>query len=114
MNRIAIVGCSGAGKSTLARELGMKLGLPVVHFDQLHWQAGWVERSVEDTQAAIDAAVAQQRWITDGNYSSYSEQRFDRADLVIWLDYPRRIASRRVACVALRCAAPPPGRPATL
>lgn len=97
MNRVAIVGCSGAGKSTLARKLGPVLGLPVVHFDRLHWDAGWVERSQEETQARIDAAITEERWITDGNYTGYSAERLRRADLVIWLDYPRRICLRRVA-----------------
>ena len=37
MEKILIIGCSGSGKSTLAVALGEKLGLPVVHLDQLWW-----------------------------------------------------------------------------
>lgn len=93
--RIAVIGCSGAGKSTLSRELGRRLDLPVVHFDKLHWAPNWVEKSREATAAAIDAAVGGERWITDGNYASYSALRDARADRIVWLDYPRRICLRR-------------------
>lgn len=96
VERWAIVGCPGSGKSTLARALGAKLGLPVVHFDQLHWAPGWVERSVEETQARIDAVVARDRWVTDGNYSGYSAHRLARAQRVVWLDHPRSVCLRRV------------------
>ena len=41
MERILIIGCSGSGKSRLARQLGQKLGLPVVHLDQLWWKENW-------------------------------------------------------------------------
>lgn len=41
MEKILIIGCSGSGKSTLAVALGEKLGLPVVHLDQLWWKEGW-------------------------------------------------------------------------
>ena len=48
MQRVMIIGQPGAGKSTLARQVGDRLGLPVVHIDHIHWQAGWVERSRAD------------------------------------------------------------------
>ena len=40
--KIAILGHSGSGKSTLARALGDKYGLPVLHFDAIHFLPGWV------------------------------------------------------------------------
>ena len=43
MERVVILGCCGAGKSTLARQLGIKLELPVIHLDTYFWQVGWVE-----------------------------------------------------------------------
>ena len=47
-NRVIIVGNSGSGKSTLAREMGERLGLPVVHLDKLFWLPNWIERSAAD------------------------------------------------------------------
>lgn len=38
--RIRIVGNSGAGKSTAARAVGARLGLAVLHLDELHWRCG--------------------------------------------------------------------------
>ena len=47
-NRVIIVGNSGSGKSTLAREMGERLGLPVVHLDKLFWLPNWIESSAAD------------------------------------------------------------------
>lgn len=102
MKRIAIIGPSGAGKSTLARMLGEKTGLPVCHIDALHWQPGWVESTREETYRKVAQVVAEEEWITDGNYSTSFDVRMARADTVIFLDFPRRIYMGRVIKRTLR------------
>ena len=89
MERILIIGCGGAGKSTLARQLGDKLGLPVVHLDKLFWHPGWVESSKEEIDAKITAEMEKPRWIMDGNYNRTLPQRIGRCDTVIYLDFSR-------------------------
>lgn len=88
MNRIAIVGCSGGGKSTLARALGAALDLPVVHLDALFWRPGWVESDPGPFRAAVDAALAGDRWVSDGNFTSVADISLARADTIVWLDRP--------------------------
>lgn len=89
MERILIIGCSGSGKSTLARALGKKLELPVVHLDQLWWREGWQNVSVDDFDAKLAAVLVRDRWIIDGNYSRTMEQRLERCDTVVYLDFSR-------------------------
>jgi adenylate kinase family enzyme len=91
MDRIAIVGCSGGGKSTLARALGVRLGLPVVHLDTLFWKPGWVESDLASFRSAVDAAACGERWVMDGNFTSASRLRFQRADTIVWVDQPRLV-----------------------
>lgn len=99
--RIAIVGSPGAGKSTLARALAERTGLPLVHLDQLHWEAGWTEPEESVWQARVTAAAEGERWIIDGNYGSTFAPRLARADLVLWLDLPTALCLSRVIRRAL-------------
>jgi adenylate kinase family enzyme len=101
VKRIAIVGCSGGGKSTLARALGAYLGLPVVHFDALFWKPGWVESDREAFRAAIDAALAGERWVSDGNFTSVADISLARADTIVWIDQPIALCLRRAVCRAV-------------
>ena len=89
MERIIIIGCGGAGKSTLARQLGEMTGLPVVHLDKLFWRTGWVESTKDEIDEKIMAAMAEPRWIMDGNYNRTLPKRLQHCDAVIYLDFSR-------------------------
>ena len=95
--RIVIVGPSNAGKSTLAASIAQKLSLQVVHLDQLRHlpNTNWLVRPDEEFAGLHDAAIMNESWVMEGNYSSLLPQRLDRATGVIlltsniWLRYIR-------------------------
>ena len=89
MERILIIGCSGSGKSTLARALGEKIGLPVIHLDQLWWQTGWQNVTMAEFDSRLAMALNMDQWIIDGNYSRTMEARLTKCDTVIYLDFGR-------------------------
>lgn len=97
--KIAILGHSGSGKSTLARQLGEKYGLPVLHFDAIHFLPGWVETDRpskrEKVTAFLDAHP--EGWVMDGNYMKIcAQRRFEEANHILYLDFPRRVCLPRV------------------
>lgn len=86
-NRISIVGGSGSGKSTLADILSKELNIPAIHLDGINFNANWVEIDKTERDKIISVKSAEDKWVIDGNYSKTIKERFDRADLIIWLDY---------------------------
>ncbi len=96
MKRVLIIGPCGSGKSTLARQLAPRMGLPLVHMDQLGWQAGWVETQKAELNASLADAVAQEAWLIEGNYGSTLIPRLERASTVIYLDFPIRLCLWRL------------------
>ena len=97
MERIMIIGCGGAGKSTLARQLGAKLNLPVVHLDKLFWRPGWEQISREEFDRLHREALAQEKWIIDGNYDRTMGERAKYCDTIIYLDFSRAACLMGVA-----------------
>jgi adenylate kinase family enzyme len=97
MQRVLVIGCSGTGKSTFARPLGARTGLPVIHIDQLFWHPGWVQAPPEVYLGRLEAALARERWIIDGNNPSTLDLRLPRADTIIWLQRPRIACYWRIA-----------------
>lgn len=89
MEKILIIGCSCSGKSTLARAMGERLGLPVVHLDQLWWREGWVNTTREEFDRQLKAILEEERWIIDGNYHRTMDMRIARCDGLIYLDFGR-------------------------
>jgi adenylate kinase family enzyme len=95
---VAVIGGSCTGKTTLSRELARLLGVPHVELDALHHDAGWQEAPAEVLQARVDAALdaAPDGWVADGNYhGKIGTSVVARADTVVLLDLPRRVALRR-------------------
>lgn len=97
--KIAILGHSGSGKSTLARALGEKYGLPVLHFDSIQFLPGWVEtdRSYKREKVTEFLDKHPEGWVIDGNYLKIcAQRRFEEADHILYLDFPRRVCLPRV------------------
>ena len=93
MERIMIIGSGGSGKSTLARRLGEKTGLPVVHLDQIWWSPGnWKHLEREEFDVLLAKELEKPQWILDGNYDRTMEIRLERADTVLYLDFPRIVS----------------------
>ncbi|EIV91288.1 adenylate kinase [Frankia sp. QA3] len=96
VQRVLVVGSGGAGKSTLARELARQTGLPAVHLDRYFWRPGWVATPVEEWRAVVAGLVANPAWVMDGNYAGTLDLRIPAAELIVFLDLPRRITIARV------------------
>lgn len=92
--RVVLMGPSNAGKSTLARAIGRARKMPVVHLDLLHHRPGtdWVPRAPDAFVRLHDAAIQQDRWVMEGNYTPSLPQRLARASGLILLDVPTRVS----------------------
>ena len=86
-NRISIVGGSGSGKSTLCNILSKELNIPAIHLDAITYEPSWVEIDKNERDKIISDKSNEDKWIIDGNYNKTLKERFNKADLIIWLDY---------------------------
>jgi adenylate kinase family enzyme len=86
--RIAVVGTTGSGKTTLAHSLALRLGVPHIELDALHWEQGWQEAEPAVFRARVMEALGGATWVVDGNYSKARDLIWARADTIVWLDYP--------------------------
>lgn len=86
--RICILGPSNSGKSTLADAIARKLAIPAVHLDQLYHlpHSNWVPRPEADFVTLHQAAIAQEQWVMEGNYTRHLAPRLARATGFIVLE----------------------------
>jgi adenylate kinase family enzyme len=64
--------------------------------DQLNWRPGWVESSKDEIREKLADIVSQDRWLIDGTYGGTLAERLERADTVVYLDYPIRLCVTRL------------------
>ena len=85
--RVVVIGTSCAGKTTFAQALARLLGCPPIELDAFHWLPHWTERPSGEFRAHTAQALAQDRWVVDGNYAIVRDLLCSRATTVIWLNY---------------------------
>ena len=85
--RVCVVGSSCAGKTTFSRCLAQHLGIPHIELDALYWLPNWRLRPPQEFRTLVQQAVAQERWVIDGNYSAVRTLVWSHATTVIWLNY---------------------------
>ncbi len=96
MKKVIVIGSGGAGKSTFSRQLGEKLGLPVVHLDKLFWHPNWTRTPEDEWIEVVRREIARDEWIMDGNFGGTREMRMQACDTVIFLDMPRWLCMYRI------------------
>lgn len=92
MKRILVTGNAGSGKSTLAKRIADRLCLPRHSLDGIVWQAKWKKTPQAEREERIQNLVLKDAWVIDG-VSSHVQAV---ADVVIFLDVPRRVSFWRV------------------
>ena len=88
VSRINLVGASGSGKSTLAKQIAQSLKLPYFEMDEIFWLPNWQEPDDEDFFEDVDQVVQKDAWVLDGNYRRLQQIKWQRVQVVVWIDLP--------------------------
>ena len=89
--RINVTGNAGAGKTTASICIGELLNLPVHNLDTVVWQPHWRKTPAAEREKLEHDLTSGHSWVIDG----VSAHVRAVADLVIVLDYPRRVCLYR-------------------
>lgn len=84
---INVVGTSASGKSTFSKALAAKLNVKYIEMDELFWKPNWQESNNSEFLPKVQAAISNDGWVLDGNYSRTSSLKWTRVHTVIWIDY---------------------------
>lgn len=95
-NKIVVLGVSASGKTTFARKLSEKTGLPVTYMDEVMWRPGWKYIGDVETAAQIEKVSNNDSWIIEGFIDKNSQKSlFEKADTLLYLDYPGWLSAWR-------------------
>jgi len=90
--KVLVTGNAGSGKSTLSKKLAAASGLPWYGLDAIVWQERWRKTPGHMKKQRLDRLIAQPDWVIDG----VSSELQAAADVIIFLDVPRRVCFWRV------------------
>ena len=91
MNRVIIIGPGGAGKSFFSKQLAGITNLPLYHLDNIFWKEDRTHISRDEFDKKLLEILEKDEWIIDGDYSRTYETRMQRADTILFLDYPLEV-----------------------
>lgn len=92
--RVLVAGVTGVGKSTLCRRLAEVAELAYVELDSLHHGPEW--SVLPDFDRDVETVIEGQCWVSEWQYRAVKGRMLARADTLVWLDYPRRVALLRL------------------
>lgn len=92
--RILVAGVSGAGKSTFARSMGALLGIRYTELDSLFHGPYWEPRA--EFADDVDRLTQEPTWVSEWQYAAVRRLLAQRADTLIWLDYPMPVSMARL------------------
>ena len=84
---INVVGTSASGKSTFSKELAATLSIQYIEMDALFWKPNWQESTINEFLPKIEAAIANDGWVLDGNYSRTASIKWAKVSTIVWIDY---------------------------
>lgn len=84
--RVLVAGVSGAGKTTLAGRIAGITGGPHLEIDAIFHGPDWTPRP--DFLDDVRCFVSGDDWTTEWQYDAARPLLAERADLLVWLDFP--------------------------
>ncbi|WP_253905719.1 adenylate kinase [Arthrobacter sp. H5] len=101
--RVVFFGVTGSGKSTAAQRYAAATGFRYVAADSdIGWLPGWVQRDPAEQTTAAERLAAGETWVFDSFYAIWADRVMPRAQLIVALDYPRRVSLLRLIRRAVR------------
>lgn len=95
--RIHICGIYGSGKSTLAKKLSKMLKITHYELDDLKYKVKYSQiRPVPQRLRLLNKICKHKNWITDSAWTTYAEEAFKKADILIMISHSSIKSSYRV------------------
>ena len=89
--RISVVGTTGSGKSYVSRLLAASLDLQVHELDELRDTVPGGQHNTEEFVTRVDQLTRLSEWVIDGHYVAIRHVIWQRAETVIFINYPLHI-----------------------
>ena len=97
VQKVYITGGAASGKTRLSRRLAVVLDAPVYELDSLLLDGQERGESFEEVSESVASTImATDTWVAEGSYLGWTEPLLRRAELIVWIDVPWRVASYRI------------------